>query len=198
MGIFGRGKEKKKAEGEEKAEVFQSEQLTDYRQKKDWTGWAVKPRPDLKDPVTGEPIVFPPPPESWKEYGWAVYLAGGVVIDPATGKYIRMERDDTYGYIRFYEPGGKLRGEFRWVLDDKGYMWTKPEDIKERAKVVEDFLIKTSMAHAAGFFLFPHCIGTMLRTAGVPKVPYGRMGVVGVCVDGIEFIDPPLLEDKKR
>jgi hypothetical protein len=32
-----------------------------HREKKDWMGWKVVPRPDLKNPLTGEPIVFPHP-----------------------------------------------------------------------------------------------------------------------------------------
>jgi hypothetical protein len=207
MGLFGRGKEKKKAEEKEKARVFQSEQLTDYRQKKDWTGWKVVPRPDLKDPVTGKPIVFPPPPESWKEYGWAVFSGGPnyrFAMDPATGKYILIVGDGVYGYIRFCEPDGTLRGEYRWMFKDDSrstWEWTKPKDIKERAKVVEDFLVKGHMAHAACRYLFPHCAGPLVRGAGLPKgsISHYRMGTVDIDdEEGIHFFDPPELWFKKK
>jgi len=90
MGLFGFGRRKGKAEAESGGEVFQSGQLADYRQKKDWTGWKTVPRPDLKNPVTGEPIRFPPPPEDWKEYGWGLLLgAEGVLMDVVTGRYMR-------------------------------------------------------------------------------------------------------------
>jgi hypothetical protein len=201
MGLFGLFRRKRKEEAKSGERVFQSEQseqLTDYRQKKDWTGWKVVPRPDLKNPITGEPIVFPPPPEDWKEYGWAVLLwHDRVGIDPATGRYIRIERDDTYGYVRFYEPDGKLRGEFRWVLGDGGQMWTKPKDVKERAKVVDDFLVNAHMTHAS-LYLFPHCARTLVHTAGRPgSTSYYRTGLVAIDVEGAHFTDPPELERKR-
>jgi hypothetical protein len=176
-------------------------EFPDYREKKDWTGWKTVPKPDLKNPFTGEPIMFPPPPEDWKEYGWAVVVNRpcGIIIDPTTGRYIAQEFDDAYGYMRFYEPDGTLRGEFRWVRGDEGYMWTKPKDIKERAKVVEDFLIKAPTTHACAF-LFAHCARPLIRTAGVPSgsTSFFRIGAVAIDCKAVHFFNPPELRYKKR
>jgi hypothetical protein len=174
-------------------------EFPDYREKKDWTGWRTVPRPDLKNPFTGEPIRFPPPPESWKEFEWCVFVPKSryaFAIDPATGRHIKIEYDDHYGYARFYDPDGKLRGEFRWERKEEGgeMIWTKPKDTKERAKVVEDFLVNSPLTFGATWFLLPHCSARLIATSGFPQdrvdEAFRRKAVVAICSDALGFIGP--------
>ena len=77
-------------------------------------------------------------------------------------------------------------------------MWIKPKDVKERAKVMEDFFIKASTVHGI-LLTVPHCIREMREGAGLPKgcLNYYRLGLVAIDSEGIHFFEPPELDYKK-
>jgi hypothetical protein len=224
MGLFGRKKEEKKAEEKPKPwweeeglkpsdmpirSDLDSAQLQWVRPEDvDWTGWAEKPKPGLRWP-TGDPVVFPKPPDGWKPVRWCIRdwrIPRHPAINPTTGRTVYLERRDGKRMMIFREGNGTergildcspLQGDMTWstiTLEELNRRWIKPKDLKEREKLIREFMIDSALF--SGFPEFWFVSGPMIEHGqfpeGILSKSAWRTGYISISENGkkVAFFNP--------
>ena len=222
MGLFGRGKEKKTEEkrveergvetGWKPSKLPLSYDLSPAQvqwvrpEDVDWTGWAEQPKPGLRW-HTGDPVVFPKPPEAWKPVRWSIRdwrIPGHPAINPTTGREMYIEHRDGKCLMIFREGDGTERG----ILDFSAGPWTdmppeelerrwiKPKDLKERERLVREFMCDSALfrTYLAEFgFVSGAMINCGQFPRGVLAESVWRTGAIFVGKRDISFRNPDFL-----